>query len=160
MSSVREKFWIPGGRNLARQTVHKCIKCFRCSPKLTQRIASSLPFGITGVDYAGPILIRNRTGRGSQKIKSYVCIFVFFYCKLVSDLTTGSFIMCLRRFVRPRGLNTHIYSNNGRNFIGAKSELTEIFDFINVNQKAIIHAASHRGITWHFISVSPLGGLL
>ncbi|XP_030750245.1 uncharacterized protein LOC115878029 [Sitophilus oryzae] len=30
--SIRQRYWPLAGRNLAKQTVHSCIKCYRCKP--------------------------------------------------------------------------------------------------------------------------------
>ena len=63
-------------------------------------------------------------------VKSYVCAFVSLSVKavhleLVLDLTTEAFIACLRRFVARRGKPSLIWSDNGKNFVGAKRELEE-----------------------------------
>jgi len=46
------------------------------------RVTSSRRFHVTGVDYAGPFLIRER-GRSKIVIKSYLCLFVCFAIKTV-----------------------------------------------------------------------------
>ncbi|KAJ8932264.1 hypothetical protein NQ318_003042 [Aromia moschata] len=33
-SSVRDKFWLISGRNLARKVVHGCVRCFRAKPRM------------------------------------------------------------------------------------------------------------------------------
>ncbi|KAJ8914740.1 hypothetical protein NQ315_017451 [Exocentrus adspersus] len=44
LSSLRQKYWIIAGRNLARTVVHKCIICFRSKPPdNTQYIMADLP---------------------------------------------------------------------------------------------------------------------
>ena len=61
-----------------------------------------------------------------------VCIFVSLTVKvvhleLVSDLTSEAFIGALRRFVARRGYPHLIWSDHGKNFVGANHELkTEI----------------------------------
>lgn len=175
LSSIREQFWPIGGRNLAKKIVHNCIKCFKNKPQQSQalmgelpkaRISLTAPFYTTGVDYAGPFMIKDRQGRRCKTSKAFVCLFVCFTTKaihleLVSNLTTVAFIAALRRFSARRGKPTHIYSDNGTNFVGANRELKELSQFLIYETNSIEEAASEIGISWHFIPVySPhFGGL-
>jgi len=43
LSSTRERFWVIGGRNLARQLVHDCVRCFRNKPRQAQNLMGDLP---------------------------------------------------------------------------------------------------------------------
>ena len=56
------------------------------------------------------------------------------HLELVSDLTSEAFISALRRFVARRGKLTLIWSDNGTNFVGAKTELQQLAEFLE-NQK-------------------------
>lgn len=47
--------------------------------------------------------------------------------KLASDLTSECFWASLRRFIVRRGRCTHIYSDQGTNFVGAQRELNNLF---------------------------------
>lgn len=130
------------------------------------RVKVSAPFSTCGVDYAGPLLIKDRKGRGSKTSKCYVCLFICFSVKavhleLVTDLSTDSFLLALRRFVSRRGLPLHIYSDNGTNFVGANASLRELGSFLRTNSNDILAATAAKGITWHFIpGHSPhFGGL-
>ncbi|GBM47270.1 hypothetical protein AVEN_61376-1 [Araneus ventricosus] len=116
-AALREKFWILSARDAVRRVVRKCIPCFRNRPKLAEQIMGELPksrvcpssvFHRTGLDFAGPFLIRSSKGRGSRNTKCYICVFVCFATKavhleVVSDLTSRAFIACLKRFVARRG---------------------------------------------------------
>lgn len=98
------------------------------------RITPSRPFYISGVDYAGPFLIREKS-RSKTIIKSYLCVFVCFSTKavhfeLATDLSTKAFLNCLRRFIARRKRCQAIYSDNGTNFIGAANELSELCDLL------------------------------
>jgi len=180
LASTRERFWVIGGRNLARQLVHDCVRCFRNKPRQVQNLMGDLPkarvsvsivpfhvpFHVTGVDYAGPFIIKDRKGRGSKTSKCYICLFICFAIKaihleLVSDMTTESFIAALRRFSSRRGKPAHIYSDNGSNFVGANRELNELGNFLMKEGTVISEAINDMGINWHFIpAYSPhFGGL-
>lgn len=177
LSAVRQKFWPVGGKNLARQTVFNCIRCFKSKPKSITHIMGSLPehrvqptlrpFVNTGIDYAGPFLT-HRGGRSQVKIKSYVALFVCFATKavhleLVSDLTSESFIAALRRFIGRRGKCLHLYSDNATNFVGANRELKELRDLFISQQfnEKVTNSLTSDDISWHFIPPrSPhFGGL-
>jgi hypothetical protein len=81
------------------------------------RLKPAPPFSITGVDYAGPFIIKDRKGRGSKTSKCYLCLFICFvteavHLELVSDMTTEAFILALRRFAPRRGMPQEINSDN------------------------------------------------
>ncbi|CAK9811776.1 hypothetical protein ANTQUA_LOCUS6957, partial [Anthophora quadrimaculata] len=94
------------------------------------RVTPARPFHTCGVDYAGPMLIKDRI-RSKISLKAYLCIFICFATKavhleLATDLSTEAFINCLRRFISHRGLCHSIYSDNGTNFIGARNHFKEL----------------------------------
>lgn len=175
LSAVREKYWPILGRNSAKSTVNKCVKCYRFNPTNVKPIMGDLPegrlvpaqvFNIVGVDYAGPFPIKDRKGRGAKVTKCYVSLFVCFSTKalhleLVTDLSTECFILALRRFVSRRGKPGIIYSDNGLNFVGANHELKELGSFLQRNQSEIRNECTNQGIQWVFIPAhSPhFGGL-
>lgn len=117
LASIREQFWIIGGRNIAKRIVHKCVKCFKNKPRQAQalmgdlpktRVSIAAPFHTTGVNYGGPFMIKDRKGRGCRTNKCYIGLFACFVTKaihleLISDMTTESFIAALRRFVSRKG---------------------------------------------------------
>ncbi|XP_075217976.1 uncharacterized protein LOC142322784 [Lycorma delicatula] len=67
-SLLRQKYWIVNSKIIIRSVIDKCLTCFRFrtephSQLLEQpqkeRVTISRPLQSTGVDYAGPILIRH-----------------------------------------------------------------------------------------------------
>ena len=107
--AVREKYWAIKGRSMARKIVHKCVVCFRSSPKSLSQIMGQLPidrvtpkrpFFVTKVDFAGPIITLVNRGRGRKTNKSYAALFICFstraiHIELVSDLSSNAFIAAL-----------------------------------------------------------------
>lgn len=94
-----------------------------------ERLQPGFPFLQCGVDYAGPLYILNRKGRGAKLEKCYLCLFVCFAIKalhleLVTELSSEGFILALKRFISRRGKPFQIFSDNGRNFVGAAREFT------------------------------------
>ncbi|XP_058809532.1 uncharacterized protein LOC131674709 [Phymastichus coffea] len=132
------------------------------------RVIGAFPFNHTGVDFFGPILIKEKKDRNRSFIKAYGCVFVCMASKavhieLASDLSTEAFLACFDRFMSIRGIPERIYSDNGTNFVGANNELQKIYDLHGTPEfKDAIqgHAASNR-IDWHFNPpLSPhFGGL-
>lgn len=170
---VRERFWSLRGRNLAKKVVNNCIICFKANPRPAEvlmghlpssRVTPAPPFANTGVDYAGPLILKDRKGRGCRKYKAYICLFICFVTKaihleLVSDLTSGAFLASLRRFVSRRGKPCHIYSDNGTTFVGAHNELNKLGKFLKSEFEALEMAIQDWDISWHFIpSYSPHQG--
>ncbi|XP_029680837.1 uncharacterized protein LOC115246263 [Formica exsecta] len=113
------------------------LKCRKAHPTPSHQIMGQLPparvnvarpFWNAGVDYCGPFYVRDRVRRNSKQYKSYVAIFVCMATKavhieVVEDLSTESFIAALKRFISRRGRVKNLYSDNGRNFVGADREL-------------------------------------
>ncbi|XP_062534704.1 uncharacterized protein LOC134203884 [Armigeres subalbatus] len=132
-----------------------------------RRITPSKPFTVTGVDYAGPVYLKPAHKRASA-IKAYICVFVCFATKavhieLVSSLSTAAFIAALRRFVSRRGRPTHMYSDNGKNFEGARNELRELHQLLQRERQSgeIATICATDGIKWHMIppKAPHFGGL-
>ncbi|XP_043498349.1 uncharacterized protein LOC122521568 [Polistes fuscatus] len=120
------------------------------------RLLPNRPFIHTGVDFCGPLFIKERQHRNRGRAKIYVAVFVCFSTKavhleLVNDLTTEAFLAALRRFMARRGKCSDIYSDNATNFVGAANEL----------EARVSRSLVNEGIKWHFIPPrSPhFGGL-
>lgn len=167
--TIRETWWPLRGRDLARNTVHKCVKCLRLKGKSFKmlmgnlpraRIEESYPFIRCGVDYAGPVYILNRRGRGAKLEKAYICLFVCFitraiHLELVTDLTSNAYLLALKRFISRRGKPYEIYSDNGKTFVGALKEFSKILD----NNSDILDFTTNNNIRFKFIpSYTPQWG--
>lgn len=149
---------------MVRQIVHQCHRCFRCKPVPVKqqmadlpaaRVTVARPFLRTGVDYFGPVYVRQAPRR--PPVKAYGAIFVCLTTKavhieLVSDLTTERFLQAMRRFVARRGRCAEMFSDNGTNFIGARNHLQELFALLKDkgHQERIISWSNDQGIQWHF----------
>ena len=120
--------------------------------------SKSVSFLHTGVDYAGPFLLKTGHPRRPIEVKGYLAVFVCLATKavhleVVSSKTTEAFIATLKRFICRRNVPQHIYSDNGSNFVGARNELKELFNFLSLpnTQIAIKEALLEQRIEWHFI---------
>ncbi|XP_015120964.1 uncharacterized protein LOC107043826 [Diachasma alloeum] len=174
---VRQRFWPLSGRKEAQKVVKHCLKCFRFNPRIPGIMMGELPkervrgdqrpFTVSGVDYAGPIQVRESRRRGRIHIsKGYIAVFVCFATKavhleLVSDLTTEAYLAALNRFTAHRGVCSQLYSDNGTNFVGTSRALSEIFEFLTNNETELVERLAKQRISWSFIPPrSPhFGGL-
>lgn len=173
--SVRQQFWPLNGRSIARKIVRNCVNCFKAKPSPVTQIMGSLPrersslsppFTHMGVDFCGPLLIRNKNQRKNNLYKVYIAIFVCFATKaihieLVLDLTTEAFIACLKRFFARRGKSAYIYSDNATNFVGANAELKRLFQLVRNSNDQLSSYLTSENVSWKFIPPkSPnFGGL-
>lgn len=121
-----------------------------------------------GVDYGGPLYIRDSKRRNAKVSKAYMAIFVCFVTKavhleLVSDLTTEAFLNSLKRFMARRGKVSHIYSDNATNFTGAAKELQELNKIFKDehHEHDLKRFLAAEQVTWHFIppNAPNFGGL-
>ena len=88
----------------------------------------------------------------------YAAVFVCMVTKaihfeLCASLSTEDFMATFRRFVARRGCPSHLFSDNGTNFLGAREEIRELQKLTESEETT--HAVStftqSHGISWHFI---------
>ncbi|XP_071580995.1 uncharacterized protein [Temnothorax nylanderi] len=177
IAAVRQRFWLLSLRSTARKIIRSCVTCFRAKPSQSEAIMGSLPstrvtvsrpFSHCGVDYAGPVMVKEGKRRNARFHKAYIAIFVCFSTKavhieLVSDLTSESFLSALRRFMSQRGKPACMYSDNGTTFVGAHKQIKEFYDLINDSQvrSDINQFVREQETSWSFIppNAPHFGGL-
>ncbi|XP_014226437.1 uncharacterized protein LOC106652156 [Trichogramma pretiosum] len=132
------------------------------------RVDNAGLFYHTGVDYFGPLYIKEKKLKNRNKVKVYGCVFVCMsirvvHIEIVSDLSTEAFLAAFRRFVSHHGNPTHMYSDNGSNFVGANNHLRELYMMIRSDdfKLKVSNYAVSKKISWHFNPpISPhFGGL-
>ena len=79
LNAIRENYWIIRGREAVKQKLRKCVVCKRhegrpysipmTAPLPQDRVMEVPPFTNTGVDFAGPLYIKNSND------KVYICLF-------------------------------------------------------------------------------------
>lgn len=157
---LRNKYWIVHIRKLTRKVTQGCIVCCRYKQIVGNQMMADLPkyrlqptpvFENSGIDFAGPIpvkLTRNTTG------KAYIAVFICMVYKtihleLVNGLDANSVIASLTRFVSLRAGNVRrMYSDNGRNFVGANRILKEAYELIKDN--TVCNFLTNHKIEWFF----------
>lgn len=166
LAAVRQLYWPLRARGTTRRLIHRCIRCFKSKPRISEqkmgnlpadRVTPSKPFNNTGIDFCGSIYIREGRRRGAKRVKAYVAVFICMAIKavhleVVSDMTTEAFLNAFKRFISRRGRPANVYTDNGTNFVGANKELekcSKIFSQEQQEQSMIDYSAS-EGIKWHF----------
>lgn len=159
IAEIRERAWVIDARSALRRIKRNCQLCkiLRATPKMprmgelpTPRIDFGVkPFTHTGLDAFGPYSVK--FGRGT--VKRYGLIFTCLtyravHIELLDDMTTDLCIMALRRFLVRRGGCSHLYSDNGKNFVGAKNVLHK--DLNELKEDLGAECAQKFQLQWHF----------
>ncbi|KAF2886493.1 hypothetical protein ILUMI_19680 [Ignelater luminosus] len=111
LNEIRNKFWILQGRKSVWMIVNKCITCKRYKAShvnaepvalAKNRVGNAVPFEISGVDFAGPVYLK-------ENQKGWICLFTCaIYRTVYLELVTS--------------LPTITYSDNGTDFTVQKIE--------------------------------------
>ena len=159
LNYLRSRYHVVGqGRTVKRYIKQMCMVCRYRDASLGSQLMAPLPparveagqgaFNSCGIDYMGPLVVK----QGRSSLKRYCCVFTCLasratHLEMAYDLSTESFLMALRRFLSTRGHSTKtIYSDNGTNFVGAKSELQRGIQ--RLNQSQIKNELSPKGVEW------------
>ena len=156
LTEFRGRFWMARGRQKVRRLIHQCRTCRRHEgtsyraprpPALPEfRVTESQPFFCTGVDFAGPLFIRENDGH------SYKVYLVLFTCsstravhlELCPDLSTDAFLRSLSRMKARRGTPRILISDNAQTFKAASQ-------FVQGHGDEIQDKLSTDKIEWKFI---------
>jgi len=139
---IVRQYWIGAIRSVVHAILTKCVVCVRLTAKPSKTMMADLPavrvqhfrpFARFGVDYAGPLQMRELQLRKSRSYKVYIAMFVCYsikavHLKVVSKLSTEAFLAAFDRFVKRRGLPSEVYSDCGTNFVGADKQLQALIN--------------------------------
>ena len=136
LNEVRSNgFWVVSGPTVVANIISSCIKCQKLRGAVQEQRMSDLPedcleptppFTYCAVDYLGPFIIKD----GRKELKRYGVLFTCMASRAVhietaNSLETDAFINALRRFICRRGPIRQLRSNQGTNFVGARTELAK-----------------------------------
>ena len=112
-------------------------------------VAEKPPFTFVGVDYFGPLEVK----QGRSRVKRYGCLFTCLitravHIELAHSLDTDSMINALRRFISVRGYPEQVRRDQGSNFTKADKELKEAIE--EWNQHKINNFCRQKKIEWIF----------
>ncbi|XP_055928674.1 uncharacterized protein LOC129959809 [Argiope bruennichi] len=154
---IREKFWILKARQTIKSLLGKCTICKRfnsspgnqvIAPLPDVRVEQSSPFTIIGVDFAGPLFVKDSINK--QYILLITCAVTrSVHLELVGDLTTDTFLLAFRRFISRLGLCSVVVSDNARTFKRAELEIKLIWNVLNHADVKNFYSAN--GIKWNYI---------
>ena len=174
MMEVRQRYWVVGLRDLARNHVKGCIPCrmMRKKPFVQQmgqippyRTEASYPaFANTALDLFGPFEIK--VGRKTIK-EAWCCIFTCMtsravHLELCTDRSTDTFLMAFRRFSCLRGHPKFVWSDRGTNFVGAQKYLQEMvqnWDVIKIKTNLAESGTSFEWC-WNIPKASHMNGVV
>ncbi len=158
LTDVRGRYWIVKGRSFVRAVIHGCVICKRhegapydsppAPPLPDFRVREDPAFTYTGVDFAGTLFVRSETSHSSDK--TWICLFTCLVTRavhldVVPDLSTETFIRCLKRFTARRGLPHLFLSDNGKTFKAAARFLSVVF-----KDETVQEYLSTQGSQWIF----------
>jgi len=136
LSQVRQAYWIPQGRAEIRRVLSKCTICKRHNgppfrlpnmpPWPKERMCKSLPFQYVGLDYLGPLRVKEGGAIQKMWICLYTCLTIrAVHLELIRGLSAQQFLDCLKRFVARRGRPLLIISDNAPQFRLVKTVLDQ-----------------------------------
>ena len=130
-TETRSQFWITNGRQAVKDVLSKCITCKKIQgrafssppppPLPSFRVSDDLAFSNVGVDFAGPLYVKNIYQSKGDMFKCYIALFTCastraVHLELTPDLTAKSFLRVLKRFFGRRGIPNLFISDNGKTF--------------------------------------------
>ena len=160
--AIRQRFWIPSVRSIARRLLHTCSTCKQVTgrPYLLPTLSelpqfrldtSNPPFSNIGIDFTGHFLVKDYHGNHR---KVYICLLTCvtthaISLELVEDLTTISFLQAFRRYCSIFSTPHLILADNAQMFRCAEQNLAKLLSLFD--SPTIQHTFAHKPITFRYI---------
>lgn len=174
LNEVRSNgFWVLSGSSAVANMMSSCVTCQKLRGTVQEqkmsdlpedRLESTPPFTYCAVNYFGPFVIKE----ARKELKRYGVLFTNMTSRAVhietaNSLETDSFLNALRRFIGRGGPIRQLRSDQGTNFVGARTELAQSLtemDQEKIKTKLLeeqcdwftsrmnVSAASHMGGVW------------
>ena len=118
LNFIRNDYWLCKGRKTVRAILNKCVTCKKSQSRtLLGPEPSDLPkfcldfnyaFCNTGVNFAGPLHVKDIYEKNDQMFKSYICLFTCattrnVHLELTPSMDASDVIKALVRFLLSRG---------------------------------------------------------
>ena len=162
---LRSMYWVTKARSLVRHVIRKCPRpCNRLeakpfkstvSPPLPSfRVRCSFPFANTGVDYLGPLLVRQvYDDKCREMYKTWVVLYTCavtraVHLDLVPDTSASAFLRSFTRFRSRRSVPNLMISDNATCFKNEEVKLNAELLRMRVKWKFIVEASPWWGGFW------------
>ena len=127
LNYIRSKFWLIKGRKTVKNVLRKCVTCKRFqaktlippgSPDLPDfRVNSTYCFQYTGLDYAGPLFVKDISNTSKVYILLLTCATSrAIHLELTPNMNVSAFLRAFRRFCSRRGTPEMIINDNFKTF--------------------------------------------
>ena len=155
LTELRAEYRMLKARPLVKKLIRACLICRRYEgrpfkpqeppPLPAFRVQPSRPFASVGVDFAGPLYIREE-----EDPKTWLCLYTCaatraVHLDLVRDLNTSTFLRSFRRLCARRGTPEKVVSDNAGTFKSADATLQTLLKEPEIQD----HFHGMR-IQWHF----------
>ena len=133
LNQLRSSYWITQGRRTVKRGLKKCTLCRKfdskafnvlpAAPLPSFRLKVDFPFTSTGIDYFGPLFVKNIFNPDNELYKVHVVLYTCassraIHLDLVPDLSCYAFVKSLKRFINRYGLSRLYISDNATCFTG------------------------------------------
>ncbi len=147
---------------MAKKVVDSCVTCRKARAIKCQQIMSDLPpertnaarpFEFATLDLFGPYEVKDGV-RKKVRLKVWGIIFCCMasramHADVVSDQSAEGFLLAYQRFTALRGYPSKLWSDPGRNFVGAKPALKELYQLLDqINKSELENEAVKNGTEW------------
>ena len=154
LAFVRSKYWIVRGRNTVKNIIRKCVICKRFNGKVltpppppdlpSYRIDVNYCFYAVGIDYAGPLFIREKDALSKVYIVIFSCATSrAIHLELVKSMDKVSFMYSFERFMSRKGKPKIVISDNAKTF--KAKEVKQFYLQHDIQQKFILPASPWWG---------------
>ena len=132
LNEVRSKYWICKGKQTVKAVIKNCTVCKYVTGKVmlgpnppdlpSYRVSYEYAFSNVGIDYAGPLFVKDIYNVDSQMHKAYILLFTCaatrsVHLELCPNMSCSSLIRCLKRFTARRGKFDMAISDNFQTFL-------------------------------------------
>ena len=148
LNYLRNTYCICQGRKVVKQVIKNCVVCKKTQvwhlrspepPYLpSHRLSNDYAFSNTGIDFAGPLYVKNIYGDSTSLFKCYTSLLTCattrnVHLALTPSISAQHLINCLKRFAGRRGKINLFISNNFQAFVS--DELNNFLSSNNINWK-------------------------
>ena len=151
LNYLRNTNWICQGRKVVKQVIKECAVCTKAQARPLRgpepsdlpsyRLSNDYDFSNTGIDFAGPLYVRNIYGDSDSLFKCYIRLFTCattrnVHLEVAPSMSAQHLISCLTRFAGRRGKINLFTSDNFQTFVS--DELKNFLSSNDINWKYIL----------------------